>query len=412
MPPRTRLQQNILLLIVLTLGSIPYATRDFDHNRHESFKGVGLPVSSTQDNNPPSSPGPGLECGYHPTQNASNVVARSSSGQPFSVIVGYPSWLQVCHTVYFEQGSSSESFVGYEVFPVTVIASPGVTFTLLNGTAIPSPNQVAIGVHSNPIWTGFAPVQVTTDDNGVASSNFTLAGAVMPFVPNNIANVSLPLIAQAHDGSRESAGLPIEFTGGQIGGGNLIHILQSPGPLQFSGTLQGSPGNPSMYAYGVVYVPAGNAQTLHVTLSVMGSWNNGIVGTPPQGVRVTISQGSFDLAPRQVFYFWFDENNTLTSADVSGSNTYVFAIQETIGDNSYLEPLSVSISNGLTFGPPGASGVPINFRTLGVFAAIVLAAASSTLGAWILMKRRRLSANSRGQYEVTTQPGETLGALA
>lgn len=407
------LQQNILLLIILILWSIPYASRDFNHNQHESFKGVGLPVSSAQDNNLPSSLSPGLECGYHANQNASNVVANSSSGQPFSVVVGYPSWLQVCHTVYFEQGSSSVSFVGYEVFPVTVIASPGVTFTLMNGSAIPSAEQIAIGIRSNPIWTEFDPVQATTDSNGTARSNFTLAGAVMPFVPNNIANVSLPITAQAPDGSQESAGLPIEFTGWEVGGDYLIHVVRSPGPLQFSGTLQGSPGNPSGYAYGIVYAPivsSGNPQTLHVNLSVVGTWSNGAVGPPPQGVKVTVSQTGFDLTPGQVFYFWFDENNTLASADVSGSNSYVFAIQETVGNSSYLEPLAVSISNGSIFPPSGPPRGPISLPTLSAFAAIVIAAASSTLGASILMKRRRLSANSRRQYLVTTSVRRVSGS--
>ena len=302
----------------------------------------------------------GFSCGFNAARNGSQAVASSPAGAVPRVTVGEPSWLQICASY----GSVGESFPAYEVFPVTVQAAPGTSFTLSIGHASHTPEQIAQGMLNNTIWTGFDPVNVTTDAEGVARSNFTLAGAVMPFVPNDIANVSLPIIARSPGGAEAAAGLPIEFSGSEAGGVDVIHVLTAPGPILFPGTLQGSASNPLQYAYGIVYAPPASdkaAGPMQVALSVAGSWKDGAAGPMPSGVEVTFAGPTFTLYPNQVFYFFVDENNSTPQSAAQSTSNFTLAIRESVGGASFLEPLSVSVSTGgaVPFGSSGLFGTPL-----------------------------------------------------
>jgi hypothetical protein len=301
--------------------------------------------------------------------------------------VGEPSWLQICITY----GHAGESFPGYEIFPVTVYAAPGTAIAFSTGQASLSPEQISIGDTSNTIWTGFNPVNVTTNSRGIALSNFTLAGAVMPFVPNDISNVSLPIIARSVNGAQVEAGLPIEFSGV-----SNIHVLQAPGPILFPSTVVCSAGDAIQVPYGVVYAPlAGTeAQPVQVTLVVAGTLNNGAVGPPPSGVQVTIVQPSFVLYPDQVSYLVIDENNSIPQSQGQAASNYTIAIQESIGRNSYLEPLSLSVvTNELigSFGTsPTASVPPVGTQTWAYLeAGLVTAVAVAVLFLGVFVLRRK-----------------------
>jgi hypothetical protein len=354
-------------------------------------------VTATQNSSLPG-PNMGFSCGFHSAQSSA-VVASSPAGAGARVTVGEPSWLQLC-TSY---GNVGESFPAYEIFPVTVYATPGTSFTLSIGRASHTPEQIAEGMGNNTIWTGFDPVNVTTDAEGIAQSNFTLAGAVMPFVPNDIANVSLPIIALSPSGVQAAAGLPIEFSGSEVGGIDIIHVLGAPGPIMFSGVMEGSSGNPTQYAYGIVYAPPASessANPIPVTLAVAGSWNNGAVGAMPGGVQVTITQPSFTLYPNQVFYFFVDENSIAETTAQAASN-YTIAIQESVGGSSFLEPLSVSVSNlGITgsfgafpAGPNTQVGGSAGNGLLSVLSLAAAAAAVVVVFSIVYLRQRRSGVN-------------------
>lgn len=307
--------------------------------------------TATQNSTPPG-PNPGFSCGFN-TQNSSQMVASSPADAEVRVMVGEPSWLQVCTS----DGNSGESFPAYEVFPVTVYATPGTPLELSIGRASHTPQQIAMGLGNNTIWTGFDPVNVTTDAEGIARSNFTLAGAVMPFVPNDVANVSFPIIARSPNGAQAAAGLPIEFSGSEVGGIDVIHVLATPGPILFPGTMQGSAGSPVQYAYGIVYAPpSSNVTPIQVTLSVAGSWNDGAEGLTPSGVEVTVTRPTFVLYPDQVMYFFVDENNSVPRSTIPSTSNYTFAIRENVGGSTFIEPLSLSVSTYGVFGSFGAFG--------------------------------------------------------
>jgi len=349
-----------------------------------------IPQNSTI---PPPNLNPNFSCGFHSDQNSSEAVASSPEGTAVRIAVGEPSWWQICASY----GHAGESFVAYEIFPVTVFAAPGTAVTLSTGQASLSPEQVQMGIRNNTIWTGFNPANPTTNSQGIALSNFTLAGAVMPFVPNDIANVSLPVVARFMNGIQAEAGLPIEFSGSESGGINVIHVLQAPGPVLFPGTMVCSAGNGIQYAYGIVYAPSAGtgAQPVPVTLSVAGTWNSGAVGPLPSIVQVTVAQPSFVLYPDQVFYFFVDENNSVAQSPAQAASNYTFAIQESVGGSSYTEPLSLSIQSATLFGStaalPASSGAGAasqnwTYPELGLVAAAV--AVALFLGVLFIRRKR------------------------
>ena len=389
-----------LLLGGLILASIPAAKAGTNSNTSISTNTSGI-ITANANSSKSVPQNLDFSCGYHASRNQTRTVASSSGGSAVKMTIGEPSWVEACNTVSSGTGASSVTFVAYEVFPITIIAGPNVTFALHAATASPTPQQLAIGVYSNTIWTGFNPLHVTTNPDGIARSNFTLAGAVMPFVPNDIANVSLPLEARSSNGLAGSVDLPIEFTGKQIGGVDVIHVLQSPGPIQFEGTMQGSPGNSIQYAYGLVFSPptsSAGTSPINVSLSVVGSWNAGLVGPLPPSIQVSVVQPRFELVPNQVFYFWVDENNSLGQNNILGSNTYTFAVQEMVGNHTYVEPLSVSMASGgifASFGAFGSSpasggtGLPWGLSFDEYLWLIVVALVSVVLVGLVLLHRRK-----------------------
>ena len=359
-------------------------------------QGVSVSSSSSSSSatvettNAPSPPGE-ISCGFQSSQS-NGTVASSPAGETVTLTVGEPSWDEACG----ETGQGGVGVPAYEVFPVTIQAAPDTTFTLETGHASESAQQIAEGAVNGTIWTGFSPAEVTTDSSGTAHSNLTIAGAVMPFVPNPIANVSLPVTAMSPNGLEATAGLPIEFLGEEGGLANL-HVLSSPGPLLFSGTLQTSTGNSLAYEYLIAYAPSAGSPSapVNVSLSVVGSWDGGKSGPMPAGVQVSLQQPTFQLRPGQVVYFWVDESNSLSSSDVSGTNNYTLAVQETVGGSTYQEPLSLSITSATLIGPLNTPGsTPASYGPLifglssGVAFAIIGAVAASAILVSVLLLRR------------------------
>jgi hypothetical protein len=256
------------------------------------------------------------------------------------VTVGEPSWQQDCYS-FPGPGSSSSgySFPAYEVFPLTVNASPGTTVRLQAGQALPTAQQLSQGgIRTNTLWTWFNPGTVVTDSTGIAKSNLTLAGAVMPFVPNDVSNVTLPIQAMTPTGPAATVGLPIEFEG-------AVNIIEAPGPIPIGPTLQVQMNQSSDNVLNVVYSPSGPSAPLRVSLQVLGSYANGNVGPMPSGITMSFSQPSFELAPDSIVYFAIVENNTLTPpTSATTSANYTFAVQEVVGNSTYIEPLNVAVS--------------------------------------------------------------------
>jgi hypothetical protein len=291
-------------------------------------------------NLPPGAPTP-PSCGWNTPAKPDAVVASSPPGSAVAVTIGEPSWEQYCVSSSTPGGGgTTSSFPAYEVFPIAIQASANTAITLQTGQAVPTAQQVAEGIHNASIWTWFNPGTVETDSAGLARSNLTLAGAVMPFVPNDIANVSLPIVASASTGVNGSAGLPIEFEGG------VSAILHSVGPITFGMGIQVQAGNSASPRFDVVYSPPGwsNSTPLQVSMKVLGTYQNGSIGSPPPDVRVSFPQQTLELPPHSIVYFNVDETNSLKPSNATGVDTYTFAVQEKVANNTYVVPLTVSVS--------------------------------------------------------------------
>ena len=321
---------------------------------------AAVPVlAATAQANPPLPPPTSPSCGWH-TSNSSGVVA-TSLGAGVALSVGYPSWEQACYTFAGANGSGyGLSFVSYEVFPITVSAPPNTTVTLQAGRAIPTLQQITQdGVRNTTIWTWFDPATVATNAAGVATANFTLAGAVMPFVANDISNVSLPIQAEIPGGASASVMIPIEFDPMSPGG---VTILQTPGPIVFGEASEGASSNPVNTFVTLVYSPPGGTGTspIQVALDVLGSYQNGSVGPMPAGVQLSFPQPSFELQPDSVFYLQVNLTNSLRPTNTTlpeNYANYTFAIQEKVGRNTFVEPLAVSIllNTPIIYGGPSSN---------------------------------------------------------
>jgi hypothetical protein len=337
-------------------------------------------------------------CGYHQSQIDDEVVSSPPAVEGSTLLVGYPSWFETCDSLSSNYGRggfvSGGDFVAYEVFPITVLAGPNVTFTLGTGHASATPAQIRNGVMNGTLWAGFNPSTVTTDSEGVAHSNMTLTGAVLPFVKNDIANVSLPVIATSVSGAQAVAGLPIEFYD-TVDSVNYLQVIRAPGPILFPATIQYSPFYAGAYPFGIVYAPVSDqtGQPISVSLEVAGSWENGSVGPLPSEIRVSIVQPTFLLEPNGVLYIWVHEFNSSLQGGVVGSRSYTFAIQENVGNSSYLVPMHFSVSDPsccATF-PPNASASPLHANILASssFGEALLITGALSVAALIVVSLRR-----------------------
>lgn len=324
-------------------------------------------------NLPPGAPAP-ASCGWNTPGNSTALVASSPAGSAVVVAIGEPSWQQDC--VY---GSNSmTSYPEYEVFPIAVHASPNTTITLQTGEAVPIAQQVAEGIHNATLWTWFNPGTVETDQTGIARSNLTLAGAVMPFVPNDIANVTLPIIASAPTGLNGSAGLPIEFEGG------VSAVLQSVGPIVFGGGIQVQANGSASPRFDAVYSPPGSSSSapLQVSMSVLGTYDNGSIGPLPPHVQVSFPQPSFEMPPHSLVYFNVDESNSLHYSNTTLAAAYTFAVQEKVDNETFVVPLAVSVSLiEVTNGFPGSAGQGAVFGARNSTSSTTVAAAPDSTSA-------------------------------
>jgi hypothetical protein len=81
-------------------------------------------------------------------------------------------------------------------------------------------------------------------------------------------------------------------------------------------------------------------------MSVLGAYVNGSVGPLPSDVQVSFPQQPLELPAHSLVYFNVDVSNTLQPSNSSGIDNYTFAVQERVGNATFVEPLAVSVSLG------------------------------------------------------------------
>ena len=156
-----------------------------------------------------------------------------------------------------------------------------------------------------------------------------LAGAVRPFVDNDISNVSMIIQATTGDGAFGEAALPLEGSAGPI----VIHSLSPPSQQSEGPSWTVFAANQTNFGiYSMVYDPASgdSSQSLPVSASIVGFFNaSGETGPQPSWLQFFMPQSSTNLSMTAYNPLYFEIGYTSTSAAPLG--TYTLVVDVNVG---------------------------------------------------------------------------------
>jgi hypothetical protein len=206
-------------------------------------------------------------------------------------------------------GRSGTTFVGSQVFPVTVTSFSTIR---VNFSALDVPAGT---------WIHFSPPSLVASLKG-SVSYMTLAGAVQPFEPTDI-NSTL-VVTASYQGGYTAESLIVIRT-------NNMSIITAPSPLEFPMPVVTTTNATSGTIYGVVYDPQSSnmASSFDVALSVLGLRTGAGVEPIPAGLQILIPNPSLTLNEVNPLYFWIGAN-----ASTIAAGTYDVVIHEAVGNQS------------------------------------------------------------------------------
>lgn len=270
----------ILIIGVLYLGWVGFTA------------GSGKQLSSTTFSSSSSSPGSG-------------VLLSIGSPQVNMVTVG--------------DKSSGTTFVGSEVFPVTLTST---TNTRVNLTA----QNVPAG-----IWVHFTPGNLVSSPAGT-TSEMTIAGAVRPFSPG-LVNSTLTITADYQSGS-STLSLVVVRT-------NNVTAIHVPSSIDFSSPVVTQTNATAYQVYGVVYDPSSPSlpSQFGVDISVAGLRVGSSIEQLPAGLDLVIPNSTLSLSADNPVYFRIGANATNVSP-----GTYDIVLKEIADGQSYQVDLQVIVN--------------------------------------------------------------------
>jgi hypothetical protein len=234
-------------------------------------------------------------------------------------------------------GTMTVGFPGLEVWPLT----------LSSVNVVRDVNLSSISVISGD-WVKFVPSYVQEVGPNGTGVDMLLAGAVRPFVNNDISNVSMIIEAQASGGVAGEVALPLEGSGSAI----VIHSLQLPGQEFSVPAWSIMSANQSNFGiYSLIYDPAnaqGN-QSLPVSISIAGFLNDGGQIVPqPAWLQFSVPKSSMgmSIAPDQPLYFSLSD----TSTSAAPLGYYTLVVDFTIGGQT------VTVFTPFVVEPPMSAG--------------------------------------------------------
>ena len=184
-------------------------------------------------------------------------------------------------------------------------------------------------------WIKFIPDELKTGSNG-ATSEMVMAGYLIPFGSNPLAEQPLIIEATAEDGETATEVIPVRF--------GEISVINDEGPSAISLNKIRTNSNGTNFAVsGAVYDSSANAEPLHVSLSVLGLWNEigGEITDLPTWLLVEIPEPSFSLDANIPHHF----SIVAKTAHAPEFGTYYVAINQSIGDQSFVELQEITIWN-------------------------------------------------------------------
>jgi hypothetical protein len=266
---------------------------------------------------------------YYNLTTVSGPAARVDRG--VSILVGDPA-------VHYGCFSSSQSTVcgpQWEDWPVTV-KSNASTDVYLNASS------VMLGA-----WAEFVPSHLSNVGPEGVQTHMILAGAVRPFVNNDISNVSMIIRGVAGNGGWGQALLPIE-------GGDDVVSIRSPSPVNityFDRNSFGVTQNQSSTGYfPLVYDPGGAPTNASLTeyFSLIGMINGSRVSSVPSWLKLDVLSSSLTL---QAYLPNYIELSVSASADTPAGG-YALLIKGTVDGNSSYFIIPFVVSPPVYMGPP------------------------------------------------------------
>lgn len=218
-------------------------------------------------------------------------------------------------------GTACTGLVTYQKMPITVFSNVSQTVTL-DATTVQKGG-----------WIKFVPEKLVATPNGT-SSNMLIAGYLVPFRSNPSAEKSL-IIETSSETDSTTTVIPIRF-------GTISVINDEPSPISL-GKI-GANSNGTHYSISnAVYDPLkdDSADSVSVTLSVLGLWKDGNVSDLPDWLSVNIPKQSFALNATKPYHFMIVAQTD--NAPVSG--TYHIAINENINGENFTELQELVIEN-------------------------------------------------------------------
>jgi hypothetical protein len=218
-------------------------------------------------------------------------------------------------------GTMTTSFPTLELWPLT-LTSPSV----INGVNLTSMSVI------NGDWVQFLPSYLPEVGPNGTSVTMLLAGAVRPFVANDIGNVSMIIQASATGGNFGQIALPLEGSGSSI----VLHSLASSNQDILVGAFSVMAANQSNFgAESIIYDPQTGAtnQSIPIAISIAGFFNaNGTIGPQPSWLQFYIPQSSMDLSltPYNPLYFQID----FTSTSAAPLGFYTLVVDVHIGSDN------------------------------------------------------------------------------
>jgi hypothetical protein len=227
-------------------------------------------------------------------------------------------------------GSKTEGFVGLETWPLT-LSSP----TLMRDV-----NLTSISVISGD-WVRFLPSYLPEVGPSGTKVNMLLAGAVRPFVNNDISNVSMIIQATARGGGIGEVALPLEGSGGSV----VLHSLASKQEFQTGDAMVFAADQTNSVGISIIYDPrsGGINQSIPVTASIAGFYDaNGSVVPQPPWLQFSVPQASTNLSITPYDPLHFSLDYTGTSAAPLGVYTLVVDVQVGTGSLTLFMPVDVT----------------------------------------------------------------------
>ena len=194
-------------------------------------------------------------------------------------------------------------------------------------------------------WVEFVPSHLTNVGPAGAVAHMLIAGAVRPFVDNDISNVSLMIRASGQGGELGQVLIPME-------GSEYITVFRSSAPSNITTGVhpfQATRGQTDYGAYSLVYDPGGvpSNTSLQVDLSIVGVINGTQVNGVPTWLALSLLNPSVTLQAYQPVYLRLSAR-AAADAPVGDYALLLRAVAD--GKTSYLV-VPFSVVNPINNGP-------------------------------------------------------------